>query len=843
MDKGLFDNSDGTVVIRDGGVEPENSRAGGFFTIGGGNGFSGGFGGSSRKRAKKRARARAAENAKRQAADQAQAEAARQAAHRQQVSQQADAWQRRKATVDEHFAARHQALPRTLQAEVHAASGRLSYDGPGIDLPTFLTSKSISEVEGLIARKLAELQQYAGRANTLGEADVASQLAQLPNQEAMQLLRQSLERGYVERHEAQLLAESLRQLNERLTALRTSLARQQAGIEHEKQRNAKVLHKQRLDDAWRREKISEAHTLSVTATAMSPTGMFLGRGGALVVAGGELQTLLGRLGSIASAGPGAPVAAAIVALTYSSPLGNGELTQDQRRLRASGVGVPADLIGLKSGQDLQAIADVGGTAQVDYRLKIEEVHGATTVIAAGTGETIPAGIPVRNAVLDPVTNTYRVEGDRLTDTHLSFTAPTDAAASNAAPGGSQAGLISLAPEPMLIPAGADLRFDDCIVCVPGHQPFYFSFEIPPVGHGMAHGVGEPTDSRWWRSVAQPQGVPIPSQVAVNLTGREFASFAAFERELWLAIAEENRQVRQFQGFNLSNIQRGIAPYAPDHSWAGSRGRYEVRYPADQFRSTDPFDMDRIRIHLPNSSQGVFALAEVAAPPWIALAAPVALEIARALAQPTQGNRTWTPLVAPGSELLGPTVLPEEPALPEIYPGGTTDATQPQIETLPGLEEGDIGPRLPGYGDGTELPSPDLVFAEPVEPLETGGYNELRKRSVKDGLDIDHIVSRKAIELYLRREYPGMKRDVISQIVMGAPCIAIPSEVHRKFSETYGGRNTADKQLQDSLDLRSAVDSNFNALKGGLLKHGFTEAEIELSRDKLHSLHRELRWYK
>ncbi len=857
MDKYLPDTSTGTVRIGHGSSEPpEGPRDHGFFDIGGGNGFSGGFGGSSRKRAKKRAKARARAQAKRNAEARAQAEAAaeaqrqaqaaaRLAEHKRQVAEQAQAWGQRKAVIDQHYAERLQALPMTLQKEVNAVTGPRQFEGPSEDLESDFTSKAISELEGLIARKQAELEQLASRVSPGDGQDPASLLEQLSGVEAMRQLRQSWESAYVAGQEAQLLSQALGQLNERLDQLQKQLARHQATADQFKERNTKIRRMLQLDEDWRRERVRQANTLTVPATAMASTGMVLGRAGTLVVSGQELMNSL-RLVQILRASKLGPVAAVgVAAALYSPRLGDGELTPEQRRRRFEGVGVPAEALGLRPGQDLQAIADAGGTAQIEQRLRIEEVQGTTALIAAGTGEWVPDRIPVRNAVLDPVSNTYRVEGDSPTDKHLVFSAAAPGIPETEATAQAQGGLLSLPPEPISIPANADLRFNDCIVCVPGQQPFYFSFKVPPVGQGMVHGTGQPAYSTWFRSVTQPLGAPIPQQVAAVLGGREFDDFASFERDLWLAIADDKQLLGQFWGYNALNIQRGDAPFAPQATWDGGLGRYQVRYPADVALGSDPFALDRISIHVPNSQQGksLFALAGAAAP-WVLAGAPLALKIAEALAQPTPGNKTWTPLAPPGSELLGPTTLPEEPVLPGEYAGTTLDPVLPENEILPGLEEGEIGSGIPGYGDGTELPSPGLVFAEPVEPLEVGGYDNLAKRSVKgDGLDIDHIVSRKALEKHVLENFQHLHPDLRAALSANAPSIAIPAQVHRGYSETYAGRNTKAKQHIDSLDLRAAVDSNFDAIKVGLLEYGFEETEIEAAREQLHSLHRERGWYK
>lgn len=137
----------------------------------------------------------------------------------------------------------------------------------------------------------------------------------------------------------------------------------------------------------------------------------------------------------------------------------------------------------------------------------------------------------------------------------------------------------------------------------------------------------------------------------------------------------------------------------------------------------------------------------------------------------------------------------------------------------------------------------LVFAKPmVNPLEVGPANDLSSRSAKDGLDIDHIPSQRALAAFLNASDPDMDERDIKSLLRKAPSIAIPRKVHQKFSETYGGRNTKIQQVKDAADLRSAVDTNLNAIKPYLLDEGFTEQQIEVARTDLHNLHQQQGWY-
>lgn len=99
-----------------------------------------------------------------------------------------------------------------------------------------------------------------------------------------------------------------------------------------------------------------------------------------------------------------------------------------------------------------------------------------------------------------------------------------------------------------------------------------------------------------------------------------------------------------------------------------------------------------------------------------------------------------------------------------------------------------------------------------------------------------------LEATLKSAFPGITEEEIQIYLRQAPSIAIPARVHQKYSETYGGRNSKFKQAQDAADLRTAVDSNFDAIKRGLLEEGFAEADIEASRSELHKLHETHGWY-
>jgi archaellum component FlaC len=111
------------------------------------------------------------------------------------------------------------------------------------------------------------------------------------------------------------------------------------------------------------------------------------------------------------------------------------------------------------------------------------------------------------------------------------------------------------------------------------------------------------------------------------------------------------------------------------------------------------------------------------------------------------------------------------------------------------------------------------------------------------MDIDHIPSKAAL-LRAAEEMIGrpLSSDEKAAIIKSGASVAIPREIHQKCSETYGGRNKEAKQIDDAKDLKSAVDSNFNAIKECLKNNGYTEEELEKARSELHKLNKQNGWY-
>lgn len=840
----LGDNSTGDVVITP-GSSGSNGGGGGFFSIGGGGGFGGGFGGSSRRRRKKRARARAAALARAKAEEQARQAAAAAArteamaqAHRQRVDAYSQAREGRRTQLDAHFAGQAKGLAQALQNEINAARRRPEHDGSE-RWQLYLITKARNETLGLIAAKQLEQAQRQALANAFADvgmaADVyAERLAGLTSAEQMQQLHRDWEAAYVAAQETRLLDSAIEQLTQRAGALasehvqqgeqwRAREAKWAREAQYAEQREARVRYKQQSGEDRRRQRLKEAATFSAPVAAAPAGGVLLSQAGAQVavdLAAAIEQAIVNAAKEavrVAAIRAGQTLSLTATAMLYSPTLGNGELTDAQRRRHLEGLGVRADLLGVAPGQDLRAIANAGGSARLSHRIKIEHLPGGSAIAVTSTGAEVKPEVRVRNGIFDPVTETYRVAAETPTGKSIVL-------GSAAVPGEAPAGgrMLALVPEATAIGAGVDLRFDDCIVCIPGQPPQYFSFTVPPAGTGIVSGKGQVADSKWWSASTAATGVAVPAQVGNQLRGRVFTGLPAFESAVWRAVGADLGLLGQFDELNQRRILSGFAPIAPKASWSGARREFELRHAAPAGVESGLYNLDQLRIHKPANTQSFLTVVQPFKP-WFASSVALAFDASMVQGQPP---RTWTPLSAPGAELLGPTRLPEAPPLPSILPGAPPDPVLPSSEILPGENPGETGAIIPGFGDSGDLPAPGLVNNEPAENGETGSYHDLERRSIKDNMDVDHIPAQAALKRWIEKNHTDLSPYEISAFIKHAPAVVISTNVHRKYSETYGGRNTKTKQVRDAADLMAAVASNVEALRPGLIEDGVSPERIE-----------------
>jgi len=203
--------------------------------------------------------------------------------------------------------------------------------------------------------------------------------------------------------------------------------------------------------------------------------------------------------------------------------------------------------------------------------------------------------------------------------------------------------------------------------------------------------------------------------------------------------------------------------------------------------------------------------------------------------------TWTPNQGP--ILTQPTVYPGvTETLSTILVHPIPEETDSQITVLPGTEDLTWQDCILVFPADSGAPPLYVVFAKPaLSPLEVGTYSDFAGRP-RNGLHADHIPSKKAIEIALSAKAIFIRKIDISIIIDQTATLAIPARVHQKLSETYGFRNTLNKQIEDSKNLYDAVERNINAIRSGLLEEGYTNHQIDEAKIKIHEINKNLGLY-
>lgn len=206
--------------------------------------------------------------------------------------------------------------------------------------------------------------------------------------------------------------------------------------------------------------------------------------------------------------------------------------------------------------------------------------------------------------------------------------------------------------------------------------------------------------------------------------------------------------------------------------------------------------------------------------------------------------TWTPANTPGSQNGWNTGNNSPQAGTVTIPGlEHPDIQSVTITTTPPPEEKDFRDYILVFPGNVHPPIYIYLSKPPVELLEVELYIDFNGRSRQGEYEADHMPSKAAVKQYLQQQYPGLDRDLIDAMANRVTAIIIPKEVHRKDSETYGGRNNPGQIARDASNLRDALDRNFDAIKPTLKEHGASEEQLEAASSKMHRLNTEQGLYK
>lgn len=218
---------------------------------------------------------------------------------------------------------------------------------------------------------------------------------------------------------------------------------------------------------------------------------------------------------------------------------------------------------------------------------------------------------------------------------------------------------------------------------------------------------------------------------------------------------------------------------------------------------------------------------------------------------SSGGYTSPPTPIPDNAGIWGLPNPAPEPLPPLPGTPIPDEQRPYIETFP-IEDRDFDDFIIVDPIGN-VPAIYVYFQKaPVENLEVDYYDNFKGRSRQRKYEVDHIPSREAIKVYLKQN-PSLTPEEINKMVDMVASVAIPKAVHRKCSETYGGRNNSkietksgevvrQKEL-DASDLEAAVNSNWD-VNAECLKNDYnvSNAKLEEVRAKLHELNRKVGLY-
>jgi len=122
----------------------------------------------------------------------------------------------------------------------------------------------------------------------------------------------------------------------------------------------------------------------------------------------------------------------------------------------------------------------------------------------------------------------------------------------------------------------------------------------------------------------------------------------------------------------------------------------------------------------------------------------------------------------------------------------------------------------------------------AEEFDVGSYKELRNGytkgkaigEIKEEYQMDHIPSKAGLfnraERRLKRPLTEAEKSAIEE---GGVAIAVPAELHRRSSQTFGSRNDPQQISDDGISLRNAFDRDAQAYLNDARKFGYSSYQI------------------
>jgi hypothetical protein len=290
----------------------------------------------------------------------------------------------------------------------------------------------------------------------------------------------------------------------------------------------------------------------------------------------------------------------VTALVYSPKLANGEFPE---RYAFS---TPFSDLAPGQDKDLQAIAAVGGTIDLPYRISSKTAaDGQSEVFVVKTdGVTVPSKVRVVAATYNAAQKVYTATTADSPPRTLTWTpivnpgnsSTTSPVEPSEPPVYTGATVTPVQGRVDAFPAVSEASFDDYIWIFPadsGLPPLYVMFRDRREDSGVASGIGVPVSGNWLGTASQGEGVAIPSQIADQLRGKEFKSFRAFRETFWKAVANDPELARQFDPGSLNTMKKGRSAYVRKVDRVGGRVKYELHHKQYISNGGSVYDIDNM----------------------------------------------------------------------------------------------------------------------------------------------------------------------------------------------------------------------------------------------------------
>ncbi|MEW7860061.1 S-type pyocin domain-containing protein [Pseudomonas chlororaphis] len=328
-------------------------------------------------------------------------------------------------------------------------------------------------------------------------------------------------------------------------------------------------------------------TLLLGGTATATAGASCGglcTAGAIVAAGtGTASTGAATGAGVVTAGVTAGALAGVVALLWPSSLGDSSLyTDDQLRSLKTG------RTRVRLHVEQQADGTLKGYGYNTQKRRDWEMIPVVQFVALGAQQVADFGDGV-TLIWTPAVN------------------PTDTLGIPALEAAPQAPQIWIYPpteqaDNMIVDPIHPPDYKDFILVFPansGIKPLYIVMNVR-LDPGTVTGQGQDVIGIWLAGAGVGLGAPIPTRIADQLRGKSFASFDAFRKAFWKAVASDSELSSQFIVANRKRMLVGNAPKTREQDMVGGRGVFELHHVDKVSEGGEVYNVDNLGVVTPKN---------------------------------------------------------------------------------------------------------------------------------------------------------------------------------------------------------------------------------------------------